>query len=138
MSLHILDTDMLSLLQEGHPRICERAKDQPQQDLAISVISVEEQLSGWYTLLRRSKKSNLAWAYRRLSENVRFLSHLQIIGFDEAAIERYERLLKLKLNVRKMDLRIAAIVVESDATLVTRNVRDFKRIPGHAYIDWTK
>ncbi len=31
MSLHILDTDTLTLFQEGHPRICQRAKDHPQK-----------------------------------------------------------------------------------------------------------
>ena len=39
---------------------------------------------------------------------------------------RYDALERRRLNVRKMDLQIAATVLERDATLVTRNVRDFK------------
>jgi tRNA(fMet)-specific endonuclease VapC len=43
----------------------------------------------------------------------------------------------MSLNVRKMDLRIAAIVLEIGATLVSRNLRDFRRIPNLAVEDWS-
>ena len=45
MSLHVLDTDTLSLLQEGHATAVARVAACPPEDLAITVISVEEQLS---------------------------------------------------------------------------------------------
>jgi tRNA(fMet)-specific endonuclease VapC len=43
-----------------------------------------------------------------------------------------------KLKLGKMDLRIAATVLERAAILVTRNVRDFQRVPGLRTEDWTK
>ncbi len=43
----------------------------------------------------------------------------------------------MKLNVGASDLRIAAIVLEHNATLVTRNLRDFGRVPGLKVVDWT-
>jgi tRNA(fMet)-specific endonuclease VapC len=118
MSLHILDTDTLTLFQGGHADVCKNARSHPQNELAITVLSVEEQLSGWYAALRQAKDvDKLAWAYRRLAQNVAFLSRLQIIAFDEHAIRRYQGLAKQKLKVRKTDLRIASTVLESDATL---------------------
>ena len=80
----------------------------------------------------------LAWAYRRLAATVRFLARIPIADFDERAIQRYLELRKLKLKVRKMDLRIAATVLERDATVVTRNLRDFQRVPGVRIEDWSK
>jgi predicted nucleic acid-binding protein len=53
-----------------------------------------------------------------------------------AAIARYEVLRRMKLNVRKTDLRIASIVLEAGDKLVTRNVRDFERIPGLIVENW--
>lgn len=67
MNLYVLDTDTLTLFQEGHPKVRERAGAVPAAEIAISVISVEEQLSGWYAQLRQAKRPDrLAWAYRRL------------------------------------------------------------------------
>src|ERR1051326_3518463 len=139
MNLSILDTDTLTLFQDGHPQVCQRARDHAEAELAITVLSVEEQLSGWYTVLRQAKRPpKLAWAYRRLAETVRFLSRMPIVALDEPAIERYDTLIRLGRKVRKMDLRIAAVVLEVGAPLVTRNVRDIKRIPGLVVTDWSR
>jgi tRNA(fMet)-specific endonuclease VapC len=138
MSLYVLDTDTLQLFQDQHPGVVRRVGEVAPGDLAISVVSVEEQLSGWYTQLRKAKSSEkLAWAYRRLAATVRFLAQIAIVDFDEPAIHRCEQLKKLKLKVRKMDLRIAATVLEHDAILVTRNRRDFERVPGLRIEDWS-
>ena len=48
-----------------------------------------------------------------------------------------DRLRKSKLNVGPMDLRIAAIALEEGGIVVTRNVRDFGRVPNLAVEDWT-
>jgi tRNA(fMet)-specific endonuclease VapC len=106
---------------------------------AISVVTVEEQLSGWYTQLRQAKGPEiLEWAYRHLAATVRFLARIKIVDFDALAMQRYEQLKKLKLKVRKMDLRIAATVLERDGILVTRNLHDFRQVPGLRIEDWSK
>ena len=61
----------------------------------------------------------------------------QFLSFPVPAIHRFNALVKLKLNVGKMDLRIAAIALEHGATVVTRNVRDFGRVPNLTIEDWT-
>ena len=42
----------------------------------------------------------------------------------------------MKLNIGKMDLRIGAVALENQAILVTRNSRDFGRIPGLSLANW--
>lgn len=139
MTLHVLDTDTLSLLQEGHPAVVARVAAHAPQDIAVTVITVEEQLSGWYRQLRRNKQpEDLAKVYDRLTATVRYLSRLALISFSEAAIHRAKSLKAANLNVRKMDLSIAAIALEAQATVVTCNVRDFMRVPNLAVEDWSK
>jgi tRNA(fMet)-specific endonuclease VapC len=80
MSLYVLDTDMLTLYRRGHEAVMRHALTHPPEDLAITVITVEEQLSGWYTLLRRVKASaDLTRVYNRLVETVMFLSSTHIL-----------------------------------------------------------
>lgn len=138
MTLYVLDTDMLTLIEEGHSVAGRRFLEQPSESVAITVLSVEEQLSGWYTQVRKAKRpERLAWAYSRLAETVRFLARVRILNYDEAAMKRYEEFRKRKVKMSRMDMRIAATTMEHGAVLVTRNVRDFERIPGIQLEDWS-
>jgi len=138
MSLHVLDTDTLSLLQERHAAVLVRVAACDPNDIAVTVVSVKEQLSGWYRRLRRAKKpEELAKVYDRPTATLRSLSRVAILSFSEAAIRRAKTLQAAKLNVRKMDLCIAAIALEHQAIVVTRNVRDFQRVPNLVVADWS-
>ena len=139
MIRYFLDTDIVSLFQRGHVAVCAAVQRHAPAEIGLTVLSVEEQLSGWYTQLRRAKDRRvLAEIYQRMTNTVRFYASLEIVSFSEAAILRYEGLAKQKLKVRKSDLRIAALVLEHDAILVTRNRRDFARIPGLKIEDWSQ
>jgi tRNA(fMet)-specific endonuclease VapC len=130
---------MLTLFAEGQPAVCARVQATPPETLCTTIISVQQQLDGWNDCLPRAKtRAKLAGLYQKFTFTVQFLSRLRIVSFGEPAIERFEHLKKLKLNVGSMDLRIAAIVLEQDATLVTRNLRDFRRVPGLRIEDWSK
>jgi tRNA(fMet)-specific endonuclease VapC len=138
MSLYVLDTDILSLYQEGHPGIRQHIAQHPPDELSTSIISVEEQLSSWYTLRRRVKgRDQLARAYERFAQNVRMLSRLQILSYSTEAIDRYDVLRRSKLGVKGNDLRIAAIALQNSAIVITRNRVDFERIPGLRIEDWS-
>ena len=51
-------------------------------------------------------------------------------------MDRYGQLKVMKLGVRAMDLRIAAVALENKAVVVTRNVRDFQRVPNLIVENW--
>ena len=138
MTLFVLDTDILTLFQLGHATV-RRNVAAHAIHVSTSVISVEEQLTGWYSVVRQAKQvDKLARAYHQLAVNVASLAFLKVLNFDVPSIQRYESLRKAKLNVRKNDLRIAAIVLEVGATLVTRNAHDFQRVPGLIFVDWSQ
>ena len=139
MSLFVLDTDILTLFERGHPIVAARVAEHAPTEIAVSVVTVEEQLSGWYTQLRKARgPEKLAWAYRRLAATVRFLSRVRILDYDEAAIRLYDGLKQIRLKVRKMDLQIAATALQHGATIVTRNVCDFRPVPGLHIEDWSQ
>ncbi len=138
MSLYVLDTDILSLYQSNHPNVRARVDARHPQELAISVITVEEGLTGWYTALRRAKRRDqLPPLYERLALHVDFLACWKKLLFVPAALARYEQLLTSRLNVGRNDLRIAAITLEHDGIIVTRNLRDFQRVPNLVVEDWS-
>ncbi len=138
MSLFVLDTDLLTLYYRGDPVVVRRVDDQPTAALAISVMTVDEQLSGWYTLTRRARQPNeIARAYANLAEAVVRLAKWRILPYTETAIVMVAELKALRLNVGLMDLRIAAIALENAAIVVTRNRRDFGRVPGLSIEDWS-
>jgi tRNA(fMet)-specific endonuclease VapC len=55
MNRYVMDTDTVSLYQHGHPRVCAAVKAHAAGEVVITVMTVEEQLSGWYSELRRAK-----------------------------------------------------------------------------------
>ena len=138
MRLFLLDTDILSLFRSRHPRVCERAAAHHRKELATSVITVEEQLSGWYSVLRQAKQDDqLVAAYQGLTRTVGFMARLQIISFSVEAAARFSAFRNARLKIKTMDLRIACIALEVGAKLVTRNRVDFEVVPGLELEDWT-
>ena len=66
--------------------------------VVTTVISIEEQLSGWYGRVRRAKKRDeLARAYLQFAKTTMFLSHFAVLPFPEPAINRYHDI-DAKLN----------------------------------------
>jgi tRNA(fMet)-specific endonuclease VapC len=62
---------------------------------------------------------------------------MPVLPFEERAAIHFQDLKRAKIGVGTIDLRIAAVVLVHDATLVSRNAIDFERIPGLRVEDWT-
>ncbi|MEH1945001.1 MAG: type II toxin-antitoxin system VapC family toxin [Nostoc sp.] len=139
--LWILDTDHLSLFQQGHPEVTQRIKRKNPENLAVTVITLEEKLRGRLKNINEYnnkplKSDKLIAAYKRLADEIEFFKNIRILDFDNRAFENYELLImKERVTIGTQDLRIAAIAESVDGILVTRN-QDFEK----AYLlleDWT-
>lgn len=131
MSLFVLDTDTLSLLWRGHNVLSARILQYPPHEIVATVVSFEEQVQGWISYIRRAKSLQQEIdGYTRLRQTAENFGRIGILDYTLAADNRFDVLVRMKLNIGRHDLRIAAIALENQATIVTRNVRDFTRIPG--------
>jgi tRNA(fMet)-specific endonuclease VapC len=139
MSRFLLDTDTLSLLQQGHATVLHRVNSHPISDIAVATLTLQKQMQGWLAGLNRARnRQQIALAHERLV--FRYLPtwcRFTVIPFPEPAILRFEQLRTQRLNVGFMDMRIAAVGLENGLTIVTRNQRDFGRVPGLATEDWS-
>lgn len=138
MSLYLIDTNIFSLYLRKDPVVTSRLNTIRLDEIAVSIITVEEVLTGWFTRIHRAKsREDIAYCYQQASIAVAALSRIRVISYTETAIVRYEMLKAMKLNVSGNDLRIAAIALEFGGIVVTQNVRDFERIPELIIEDWT-
>ena len=139
---YILDTDHLSLIQRNNQEgreILARLATIESVSVAVTVITYEEQLRGRLSVLSKAKTlDEQVVAYRwlqKLSENYR---SIQMLPFDQAAGVEYQRLRKRYPRLGTMDLRIAAISIVKNATLLTRNTSDFGKIQELSIDDWSR
>lgn len=138
MSLYVLDTDHVSLFRYGHTAVVARVEATPVEQLATTIITIEEQLSGWYTQVRKARDADkLARAYAGLFQVVEGAATMRVLPFTAAAVQRYLELRKRLPRLGKLDLSIAAIVLENAGILVTRNRGDFDQVPGLVIEDWS-
>jgi tRNA(fMet)-specific endonuclease VapC len=138
VTLFAFDTDHFSLYQVGHPQVLRNVAIHANHAHALTVITVEEELTGWQRALRNAKDdARREHVYQRLAQTAEAFSGWIVLPFPLAAMQRHSSLLRARLNVGSFDLKIAAIALEYQATVVTRNIRDFGRVPGLAIVDWS-
>src|SRR5262245_56864477 len=126
MATFVLDTDILSLHQRNHPQVGAAIASHATDLLSISTITIEEQIGGWSALARSAKSPQQhEHASMFLAALVASWREFALVPMTQPAIARFDAFVKAKLNVKRNDLRIAAIALELGATVVTRNRRDF-------------
>lgn len=137
----LLDTDQLTVLYfTEHPRcaaLTAKLKACEQEQLAISVVSVEEQTRGWLAVIRRHRDVHRQIvAYARLIELIECLKRWKFAPFDVRAADEFKRLQTQRIRVGSQDLKIASIALVHDALLLSANRRDFERVPGLRIENW--
>ena len=141
----ILDTDHLSELQsfasDRGARLSARLEASTDSDIRIGVISYEEQVRGWMARINAEKSvaRQVLW-YDRLLLMLGFYEQQasSVLRFDEAAASLFEILRGRKVRIGSNDLKIAAIALSNDATLLSANLADFRQVPGLRVEDWLR
>lgn len=137
MTLYVLDTDHVSLFQRRHPAVVRQIGSRRPTEIAVTLISAEEQLRGWLSAIRRAGTTeSLIPAYSGLRRVLEYFRSIQTLDFEARAFDVYQGLRRQKIRIGTQDLRIAAVTLSVKGTLVTRNLRDFARIPGLAIENW--
>lgn len=133
----VLDTDSVSYQQLGRPAITARLAQIDPRQVAITVVTVEEQIQGRLAAIRRQRDpAGLPRAYHLLQATTAYFCRVPVLPFDEAALASYRELVRRKVRIGTQDLRIAAIVLARGAILVTSNQRHFAQVIGLAIEDW--
>jgi tRNA(fMet)-specific endonuclease VapC len=134
----LLDTDHASLQERGHPILHQRLKAVAADAIAVSAVTVQEMLRGRLAVLARKLPGDLrVLAYGKLVETVLFFSTVRIVAFDRSSEEKFQELRGLGVRIGSQDLRIASIALVNDLAVVTRNWKDFQKVPGLTLEDWS-
>jgi tRNA(fMet)-specific endonuclease VapC len=135
---YLLDTDHVTLHEQGHPLLRQRLAAHPPESLAVSAVTVEEALRGRLAILARPLQGEKrVRGYAKLIETVRFFHAINIAPFDQASEDRFQSLRSQRLRVGTQDLKIAATALAHNLIVVTRNRRDFAQVPGLVLEDWS-
>lgn len=139
----VLDTDHLSVLQWQERPACDRLLVRldglAPDDIATTIISFQEQVQGWQAYLSRARTPvQVVSAYAKLEAIWRSFLKMNVLSFTDEAQARFTEIRKICRRMKTMDLRIASIALVSNATLLSRNLRDFRQVPDLTVEDWTR
>jgi tRNA(fMet)-specific endonuclease VapC len=136
----ILDTDLLTIVQraegDAYTRLAARL-DAAGEPVWVTMVSFEEQMRGWLAYAARARDPEaVIQGYARLRAVLEDFQTRPILDFDDRASAEFERLRRARVRIGTMDLRIAAIALVRDALLLSRNLSDYRQVPGLGVEDW--
>lgn len=133
--MYLFDTDILSNLVKRTPSVVligRIARVRPELQFTSS-ITVGELLYGTHRLGERGN------ALRANIEET-ILADIQVLSFDTRAARIYARiragLEEHRMTIGDADTRIASIALAHDLTVVSANLRHFRRVPGLVVENW--
>jgi tRNA(fMet)-specific endonuclease VapC len=135
-----LDTDIATLLFLGDQDVLHKLQVFPRKEIGLPIIVIEEIIRGRLDQIRkhqaRRDARKLTDSYRNLFLSSMFVGGFQVYHYDESTERVVEAWRAAKIRVGTQDMRIAAICIESKATLITRNTSDFSQLTGLSVITW--
>lgn len=138
--IYVLDTDHFTLAYYGRAGVRERIeRERTSHSVLLGQVTRLEVLDGRIQAVLKAADGVAALrAINGLRLTEEYLHGFGFLSFDDRAAGHFDRLLrdkKVKKPGRK-DLLIACIALAHDATLVTRNTKDFQPIPNLKLENW--
>ena len=138
----LLDTDHVSELQSntGAGRILTARIGQiAPDDYGTTIITFEEQMWGRLAQVAASDRAapQSVLSYALLNATHLFYYRVAVWQYTEVAARQFGLLREAGIRIGTQDLKIASIALSHGATLLTRNARDFTKVPGLLMDDWT-
>ena len=139
---YLLDTDHITILQirsgREYATLSSRMSQQAPSDVVLSIVSFHEQVLGGHSLIARARRTeDVVQRYRILEDILYSFWTAPVLPFDSAAATVVDSLRAQRFRLGTMDLRIASIALSRNLVLLTRNIRDFGKVPGLVTEDWT-
>ena len=137
--MYLLDTDTLTHLYAGNSNVVERLNSIAAAEVGITIITKAEVLRGRIDyLIKAETGESLLKAQELFFRTEALLSEILIIPIDRAVSLEFDRLREVSKfrKIGRADLLIASIALTRRSTLVTRNIRHFKQIPGVKLENW--
>jgi tRNA(fMet)-specific endonuclease VapC len=140
--MFVLDTDHITILQgKAQPeygRLVSRMMRHPRSAFYYSIVNFQEQVLGANQYVNQARTvQGLMDGYDLLVMILADYAQAQVLPFDAAVAAHLNALRAQRVRIGTMDLRIAAIALSRNMTVLTRNVRDFRKVPGLVVEDWT-
>jgi tRNA(fMet)-specific endonuclease VapC len=135
----VLDTDHLTEYQKGTAAGLQlkHRLEQTFEPYATTIITVEEMMRGWMAAIRRiDDPTRQIAAYSKLQRLFQFFSTWKILEWDVPSVNHFLGLRRSGVRIGTMDLKIASIALANNAKLLTRNAKDFDRVPDLDSDDW--
>ena len=133
--MYLFDTDILSNLVKRRPssQLIARLEATPAELQFTSTINLGEMVYGAHRNRERAEQ-----LLERMEQAI--LPNVTVLPFDIAAARTYGEIradLELRgLPIGDADTRIAAVALSRDLTLVTANLRHFRRVTGLRIENW--
>ncbi len=128
---YLLDTNVVLDYFGARGNVAAKILAVPPGGIALPAIAAYEV---WVGVLG---SQNLA---RRRAQFEHFLETIEVLPFDDAiarkAAQIHRQLATRGESIGPLDTLIAGTALASGATLVTRNLREFERVPGLNVVNW--
>lgn len=107
-------------------------------EVFTTIISAQEVTEGWCAFIRKQRAGSAKQihGYQQFQHSLELLMEFTVLAFDEQAAEIFRGLRKDLPQSGTQDLKIAAVCLAHDATVLTRNTVDFQRVPGLRIENW--